>query len=401
MRWPDSGSGARRRRVAAFHTVVAGQTQEVAIDTSDTADGKGRLRRVLAGRGAALEWAAIALALGALLVFVACCHTVAPEPGSGHRLPSPSDLVLPVPERVTAPAESVTSASMRNVLFHLDDDIRLRIRALRGRVSDLRGEGVVVLDEKESLLLTIDDAVLALSQGDLGLLLNRYVFGYPGSPIRNLEVRTRGPEVVQTGVLHKIIDIPFEMAGRPTVTEEGWIRLHPRIMKICRLNGLALLKVVDATLEDLIDLSGATGVRVDGNDLLLDPVAILPPPKVEGTLTAVRVEGDEIVEVFGAPGDGVEDLEPPVAAENYMYFRGGTLRFGKLYQVLADLEAIDLDPADPFDFYLDYYQSQLVAGYHVTTPDQGLVTYFPDFDDLGTADEPRVRSARPGGSPPR
>jgi hypothetical protein len=53
--------------------------------------------------------------------------------------------------------------------------------------------------------------------------------------------------------------------------------------------------------------------------------------------------------------------------------------------VHASLEAIDQNPADPFDFYLDYYATQLVAGYHKTQPDGALVAWMPDFDHLPTA----------------
>jgi hypothetical protein len=63
----------------------------------------------------------------------------------------------------------------------------------------------------------------------------------------------------------------------------------------------------------------------------------------------------------------------------------------------ADMEAIDSDASDPFDFYLDYYTSQLVAGYHVTTERGGMVAYFPDFSDLGT----RAGRASPPATPTR
>jgi hypothetical protein len=275
--------------------------------------------------------------------------------------------------------------AIRGVAFHVDDDIRLRISELVGRIRDLRGQGVVDLDDKRTLQIEIGSATIALSAGDLTLLLNRYVFGYEGSPLRDLVVTTQGGQIVQTGVMHKVIDIPFTMTATLAATDDGQIRIHSTSMQICGLDGSALLQAVGAKLQDLLDLSGATGVRVEGNDLILDPLKILPPPSITGRLTAVRVVGDEVVQVFG-PTDapGAESLPPPVAANRYVYFRGGTLKFGKLYMVQAELEAIDTDPADPFDFYLDYYSSQLVAGYHVTLPNLGLVSYMPDFDDLGT-----------------
>jgi hypothetical protein len=154
-------------------------------------------------------------------------------------------------------------------------------------------------------------------------------------------------------------------------------------MRLCGADGLALLHALGLHLSDMIDLRGAKGVRAEGNDLVLDPFAILPPPAITGRLTAVRIEGGEMVQVFGR--EDAAPAAPPVASDAYVYFRGGTLRFGKLFMVDADMEAIDTDASDPFDFYLDYYASQLVAGYHVTTVRGGMVAYFPDFADLGTA----------------
>jgi hypothetical protein len=195
--------------------------------------------------------------------------------------------------------------------------------------------------------------------------------------------------------MHKVIDIPFEMTATLNVTDSGEIRIHPTVMKICGLDGKGLLRAVNLRLEDLLDLSGGKGARVEGNDLILNPLEILPPPRIAGRLTAIRVQGDRIVQVFGdADRPDPEPLTPSVAAANFVYFRGGSLRFGKLYMVQTDLEAIDTDASDPFDFYLDYYHSQLVSGYHVTSKDYGLVAYMPDFDDLGTA------KGRPSQPPP-
>jgi hypothetical protein len=333
------------------------------------------------------RWAAVgALAAVATLAVGCCCVGSRVAVGPGQRGPLPEKLVLPVPSEVTAPSDSVTEVAMRNILFHVDDDIRMRIASLRGRMRDLRGERIVVLDDKETLLLEIGTGEIALTEGDLTLLLNRYVFGYPGSPLRNLVVHTEGARIVQTGVLHKIVDIPFEMIASLSATPAGEIRIHPDEMRICGVDGMGLLEAVGADLSTLLDLSGAKGVRVEGNDLLLDPLVILPPPRLSGRLTDVRVRGKEIVQRFGDPGsEGPEPLTPTVAARNYVQFRGGSIRFGKLYMVHTDLEAIDLDENDPFDFYLDYYATQLVAGHHITTPNDGLVAYMPDFASVDSA----------------
>jgi hypothetical protein len=57
------------------------------------------------------------------------------------------------------------------------------------------------------------------------------------------------------------------------------------------------------------------------------------------------------------------------------------LRFGKLTMTDADMELIDADPADPFDFFPARYTEQLVAGYSKNTRQGGLKVYMPDFND--------------------
>jgi hypothetical protein len=324
---------------------------------------------------------------------IGCCPKTTVVLSEPRTLPTPEQLVFPVPAEVHASAGAATQISMHNVSFHVDDDLTLGIHRLRGVMKDAKGGNVVVLDDRKGLALDIDNGEIGITARGLSLLLNRYVFGYPGSPLKDLNVRIEGDHIVQTGTMHKLIDIPFEMTASLSVTPDGWIRIHPTKMEICNLDGQKLLQAVGQDLEKMLDLSGAKGVKAVGNDLLLDPMASLPPPKITGRITAIRVTNDEVVQTFGEPAGRapVADLTPPEAAANYVYFRGGTLRFGKLYMVETDLITIDADPKDPFDFYVDYYHSQLVAGRHITLPNYGLVAWLPDFADL----------AKPSGIPRR
>jgi hypothetical protein len=65
-----------------------------------------------------------------------------------------------------------------------------------------------------------------------------------------------------------------------------------------------------------------------------------------------------------------------------MAYRKNQLRFGKLTMSDTDLILIDMDPRDPFDFYLDHYKEQLVAGYTKETPSFGLRVYMCDYNKL-------------------
>jgi hypothetical protein len=101
---------------------------------------------------------------------------------------------------------------------------------------------------------------------------------------------------------------------------------------------------------------------------------------MEGKLSGVEVLDDRLALRFGepaaAPAAGGDDRP------GYIAFRGGKLRFGKLTMNDTDLRLIDDDPEDPFEFYLERYDDQLVAGYSKTTKEKGLRTYLPDYGDL-------------------
>jgi hypothetical protein len=143
-------------------------------------------------------------------------------------------------------------------------------------------------------------------------------------------------------------------------------------------------------IADLINTRKVAGVRIRGDDLYLTPEQIFPPPHIRGRVTDVRIEGNQIVQVFGK-----KPADIPQFNGNYMAYRGGQLRFGKLTMSDTDMVLIDMNPQDPFDFYLDRYKDQLVAGYTKTTPEFGLRVYMRDFNKLGKpAISGRVRRKR-------
>ena len=88
------------------------------------------------------------------------------------------------------------------------------------------------------------------------------------------------------------------------------------------------------------------------------------------------------MQIFGDKRPLPALTKPDPKAPNYVYFHGGDIRFGKLTMSAADLQLIDADPRDPFDFFPAQYNAQLVAGYSKNTPSGGLRTYMPDFNDL-------------------
>ncbi len=279
--------------------------------------------------------------------------------------------------------DTITQVSMRNVNFYLMPNGALRIRKLRGTMRSLKG-GPVVFDDKHSFIMHLTYAEIGLNGTDITTLMNKYIFAYPGAPLKRLHVHTFGSELVQTGVMHKILDIPFEITADLSVTPEGLIRLHPVKTRILGVDGNSLMRAFGLTLQKILDLSKAKGVTVKGNDLFLDPVQILPPPAIEGRATAIRVDGDELVQTFGTVAEATPLLPPDTSAAAYMFFKSGTLHFGKLLMLDAEMQVVDLRPTGFFNFDLDRYKDQLVAGYERTLPDLGLEVYMLGLEKLST-----------------
>jgi hypothetical protein len=244
--------------------------------------------------------------------------------------------------------------------------------------------GPVIFDDKSSFIIHIDAAEVGLTGNDLSVLLNRYVFAYPGAPLKRLRVSTAGSEIVQKGTLHKVLDLPFEIRASLSITADGRIRIHPTHTKILGLPMDRVMKGLGLALDEIINLRKAKGASLVGNDILLDPEKILPPPAIEGRLTSVRVEGDQVVQVFGPTPGAASTLVPPdTTARNYMLYRGGQLRFGKLLMFDAEMQIVDLDPGDSFRFDPDRYKPQLVAGYLRMLDGGGLEVSMRDIDKIG------------------
>ena len=61
---------------------------------------------------------------------------------------------------------------------------------------------------------------------------------------------------------------------------------------------------------------------------------------------------------------------------------------GKLFMVSADMQVIDTDQSDAFDFSIDRYNEQLVAGFDRNRANYGLTVYMRDLEDLGKPPRP-------------
>jgi hypothetical protein len=312
-----------------------------------------------------------------LLIVLGC------SPGGHAQAPGRSGL-SPDLLRASHASRGPVEAEMRHVLYHVDDRVVLQIQHLRGALLPTK-DAPPWFDDPASFTLAIDTGEVAISPASLSALLNDYVFNYKGSPLKHLKVTIERGQLKQTGMLHKVIDLPFTILATLSATPDGRLRLHPTSVKVMGIGVKGLMRTFGIELENLVHVQQGRGVEIADNDFLLAPAGLLPPPRIEGRVTAVRLEGGTIEQTFGAStrrgrSERLHPTDP--SAPNFMFYRGKILRFGKLTMVDADLQIVDGDPSDPFDFYLAHLNEQLVAGQSRNQADFGLLTVMPDYADL-------------------
>ena len=265
-------------------------------------------------------------------------------------------------------------ATFERVNLHVVDNVVLEISRLRGALVTTRPGEPPFFDDAKSFTVDVEQADVAMSGASLTTLLNEYVFAYDGAPLKKLVATIADGHLKLSGTLHKLVDVPFSIVSEVSVTTDGRIRMHPTSVKTIGIPTAGLMKMFGVELDELIKVKQAPGVELVDNDFLLWPDRVLPAPKIVGRLTSASIQGDRLVQHFGAAA-----APPARHSGNFLFFHGGTLRFGKLTMSDTDLQLIDTHPADAFEFSLPRYKETLTKGYSKVTATGGLKVYMPDY----------------------
>jgi hypothetical protein len=269
--------------------------------------------------------------------------------------------------------------AMRNVIYHYTGPIAVHVFRLQGELLPTKPGGTVVFDDKNSFKLALTSAQIAISCDALARVLNENVFSASDAPLKNLSLQSKNNQLIIKGKLHQKADVSFEATGTLTAEGDGRIRVHTDHLKAAHLPVKGLMDLLGLDIARMIDTKKIQGVSIDKDDLILNPEQILPAPHIQGRVSAVRIQGNDIVQIFGTAQ--TENFAAKQTG-NYIAFRHGEMRFGKITMHDSDLIMIDIDSRDPLDFYLDHYQEQLVAGYSKSTPEYGLRAYVRDYDKI-------------------
>src|ERR1700686_804537 len=191
--------------------------------------------------------------------------------------------------------EGTVQAQMRNVTYHFSETVAVEIKSLKGELVPLGKNEFPVFDDKDSFNLRISTGEIAIDSSNLANVLNSYVFARPHSPLTELSISVEKGRLKVKGKLHDKGDIPFETEGILSPTPDGKLRLHSEKIKALHVPVKDFIDLFGIDLGGLIKECKVPGLQADGDDLILDLEQILPPPHIEGKVSSVRIEGDDII----------------------------------------------------------------------------------------------------------
>jgi len=275
-------------------------------------------------------------------------------------------------------SNTAVQTQMQNVRYHFTETATVYIKTLSGELLPTEGSEFPVFDNKESFRLRIEYAEIDIAAADLASVFNSYVFARANSPLKGVSMSIENGHLKIKGKLHDVGTIPFETESTLSPTEDGKILLRTGKVKALHVPVKGIMNLFGVEIADLIKNGKLPGVEARGDDLVLDPSLVFPAPHMEGRVTATRIEGNVIVLMFGNKDRATKMRQ----AGNYMSFLGNRLRFGKLTMTDVDMTLIDMDPTDPFDFFLDHYKDQIAAGYSKISSNSALRIYAKDFNKL-------------------
>jgi hypothetical protein len=280
---------------------------------------------------------------------------------------------------VAEASKEAVAVDMRNVDLHLSDDITLHVTRLQGHFVAV-GRSSPYLDDKRSYTVDVDAGEIGLDVDSLNKVMARSMGG-DKSNLRHLRVWFNPDGTLGlSGIIDSKVNVPFRAKAVVSATGDGRIRVSTTSIKSQGVSLTPVMKVLGLHMDSLTKVTPGSGVVAEGNDFILDPSRLLPAPSVRGRVTAVRIANNRLIQTYG-PGDA-----PPAApglSSNHVYWQNGELAFGKLTMTDTDLELVDTDPKDPFDFSIDHWNEQIVAGFSKTMPNRGLKVHMPDYNDLG------------------
>ncbi|MCB1159061.1 MAG: hypothetical protein H7A25_16575 [Leptospiraceae bacterium] len=288
------------------------------------------------------------------------------------------------------------SMSLKNVNFRFTPKIYLNIHSLEAELRPKEPARIVNFDDLNSFHIEIFAGEAFLHSSIMKHIFKDIIFNYPNSPLKleSLELLEPLPgseasRVKLSGEVNFMFWLKFTMYG---IMELNKSDMSIRI-KAERMDALynpytkQLLGLVGLDMEKLLKpLPPGRGLVVNGNTIIVNPFSLFPPPSMYGKLESLKVKNNGIVLKFERVKTMNFPSMPSSNAKNYLFLFNGDVKFGQLVMNMignANMEMVDSDPSDIFDFYLKEYFNVLTGpGTRVIMQsNKSILVEMMDYDD--------------------
>ncbi|MES2222311.1 MAG: hypothetical protein V4587_15260 [Acidobacteriota bacterium] len=286
--------------------------------------------------------------------------------------------------------DHVIHIHMQSVLFRVMKDVVMQIDSLDGVFAPTKKGQMVSLDDKDSFGLRVQQATTSISSTDLASLANGFILPRAKTPMKNLSLTFNPDQSIQVkGNFHKLVDVPFTGTATLQVTPDGNMRMHLSNLTVAGVIHQDVLNSLGIQVSSVAKPKRKQSFKTVGNDIIFPIDQMFPPPHVSGQLHDIQISGNRLSMIFGTSATSHASgnfaaKKPSIASGSHIYFYGGTMKFALLTMSPVNLELVPLKPdLHPlFEFSVDQYYQQLVAGYSKSLPNKGLLVYMADDREL-------------------
>lgn len=296
-----------------------------------------------------------------------------------------------------ADASTPSFVVMQNTFLRVDPEVGVFIQHLEGDITPKRQGDPVIFDDVRSFVNHVYRADLEIDQDNITRLHNKFTFNFQDSPIKDVQIEFSPGMVRMSGKMKQLIWVPFSMEGTITPTPDGKLQLTPNSIKVSGIPMKSVMDAIGLTTSKLLTVPAERGVQFQGNNVILDCSKLFPPPTMYGRVVGAQILQGKLHITFDSPQRVPPRTPPDLGAKNYLHVYGGRVLIMNELHRGAELQMVDQNPSNPFDFYLAGYLAHLKAGYVKVVNDPGtLIALMPDFTELGKTE---VWDGYPGGKP--
>ncbi len=271
-----------------------------------------------------------------------------------------------------------------NVSFQVMDGVRITVKSVDGLMLPTHADRPISLDVPTSLRVQVLSAQTSISSEALTRLLNDYTLPHAQSSVRDLKVDFEDGRIHVEGKVKKVLELPFSADGIIDLTSSGDVRIHFTNLTAVGFVHKKLLDWLGIHVDSVAKPARSHSFQVVDNDMIFPMHTLFPSPHFVGRLRSAKIEGDQLVQVFGNP----RPFAPaPVPAQRYIYFRGGVLQCGRMMMQGVDLELLNKDQDKPLNFSFEHNFEQVLPGYLKNTPNHGMVAYIASYPVVETPAE--------------